>query len=156
MNKVCAMIVLYNGTELTTPVAKELIATMYRNGLIDDADAVTIHFYDPEKVAEIMLKESSSSKKRKPTGISLEEKLAAAIGFIGTSCKDTLKYAKDTGNYALFEIELRHMYVSNTDIQKSVDLLATETFVLKRTMAEKYNFSAKILDIIKTIYRNHH
>ena len=120
----------------------------------DDTDNVTMRFVDSETIANAILKEEHTASKKAKNALS--EQLATAIAYIGTVCKDTLKYAKDTGNYTLFELELRHAYVSHQDMRKCVDLLATETFVLKKDLAEKYNFSAKVLDIIKTIYRNHH
>ena len=154
MNRICALVILYNGTELTSPATNAIIAQMFNHGMIDNTDDVTIRFVDSETIANAILKEERTASKK--TKNALSEQLATAIAYIGTVCKDTLKYAKDTGNYTLFELELRHAYVSHQDMRKCVYLLATETFVLKKDLAEKYNFSAKVLDIIKTVYKNHH
>ena len=154
MNKICALVILYNGTELTSSATNAITAQMFKHGMIDDTDNVTMRFVDSETIANAILKEERTAGKKAKNALS--EQLATAIAYIGTVCKDTLKYAKDTGNYTLFELELRHAYVSHQDMRKCVDLLATETFVLKKNLADEYNFSTKILDIIKTVYRNHH
>lgn len=154
MNRICAAIVLYNGTELTDAAANSIIVSLVKNGIVDTVDNVTIHFLDSETVADILLKENNKTTKAEKDA--LKEKIANAIAYIGTLFKDTLKYAKETGIYYPFEIEIRHSYISHQDTRKCLDLLATETFVLKKDLAEKYNFSAKVLDLIKTIYKNHH
>lgn len=157
MNKICALVILYNGTELTSSATNGIIAQMFNHGMIDDTDNVTVRFVDSETIANAILKEErTASKKAKKEKNALSEQLATAIAYIGTVCKDTLKYAKDTGHYTLFEIELKHAYISHQDMKKCVDLLATETFVLKKNLADEYNFSTKVLDIIKMIYNIYH
>lgn len=55
MSKICSLVVLYNGRELTQEAHDAIVTVLLSRGIIDTSDDVQIRYYDGESIADAIL-----------------------------------------------------------------------------------------------------
>lgn len=71
MSKICALIILYNGQELTETTAEGLVYKMQNMGLIDKQADATLVYKDPDAIAKAIIAQEEERKEHERTGSQL-------------------------------------------------------------------------------------
>lgn len=100
MNRVCALIMLYNGRELSEIDAKRIVYEMQIIGLIDKPDDVTLVYKDADSIAKAIIAQEEHGKKNNNDATTLhfvvpEGKKPLAVKFIKDEFKLALAKARE-------------------------------------------------------------
>lgn len=152
MNRICALVILYKGLPVDQEVTDNLITTMGRSGLIESPEDVNIRSLDAEDIADALIK--SELKVERVKEPSQNEQIIAAIAHIGKVCHNNLILGKTKKDYTPLAIQL--LVECNRDelTRKSVEIIARSEISLKKEFIEKYNFSQKAFDTIRTVFHS--
>lgn len=152
MNRICALVILYKGLPVDQEVTDNLITTMGRSGLIESPEDVNIRSLDAEDIADSLIKSELKIERVKEP--SQNEQIIAAIAHIGKVCHNNLILGKTKKDYTPLAIQL--LVECNRDelTRKSVEIIARSEISLKKEFIEKYNFSQKAFDTIRTVFHS--
>lgn len=152
MNRICALVILYKGLPVDQEVADILITAMGTSGLIESPEDVNIRSLDAEDIADALIK--SELKVERVKEPSQNEQIIAAIAHIGKVCHNNLILGKTKKDYTPLAIQL--LVECNRDelTRKSVEIIARSEISLKKEFIEKYNFSQKAFDTIRTVFHS--
>lgn len=152
MNRICALVILYKGLPVDQEVADILITAMGTSGLIESPEDVNIRSLDAEDIADALIKSELKIERVKEP--SQNEQIIAAIAHIGKVCHNNLILGKTKKDYTPLAIQL--LVECNRDelTRKSVEIIARSEISLKKEFMEKYNFSQKAFDTIRTVFHS--
>ena len=163
MNRICALVILYNGNELTEESAACIAAQMAHCGVVKDTNEVTIVYKDAETIADGLLAAETSDNHLGGRIISIngikfdkpsddQERITAAVSFIGNMFEKELIEAKKTHNYAKFAVGLISAMTLNPTLKKSMEIITTCTGVISKELQKRFNFTESTVEAIKQAY----
>ena len=157
MSKICCLTVLYNGRELTQAAHDALVLTLIGNGIVTNTDDVTIVYKDAESISDAILaaEKIPSIHVHASVDASSQEKIVAAVAYIGKHFAEDISICKKTRDYSSFVLHLMTECNRDETTRKSVEILATESGVISKDIAKKYGFTEKVVHTIKSVYYNH-
>ena len=152
MNRVCALIMLYNGRELSEIDAKRIVYEMQIIGLIDKPDDVTLVYKDADSIAKAIIAQEEHDEKNNNDATTLhfvvpEGKKPLAVKFIKDEFKLALAKAREV-------VETGCIVVEHPDYDKlfkefcKIGVRVVKSFV--RSKKEKEKFSKGNEDLLKS------
>ena len=163
MNRICALVILYNGNELTEDAALNIARQMAYSGTVKSPNEVTIVYKDAETVANALLAAETHDDHLGGRVISIngikindsnedQEKITAAVSFIGNMFEKELIEAKKTHNYAKFAVGLISAMTLNPTLKKSMEIITTCSGVISKELQRRFNFTENTVEAIKQAY----
>lgn len=156
MNKVYALTILYLGKEIEPDVANAIAEVMMRFGTVISKDNITVIYKDSESIANaILAKESEFVELKKNNARAAEnEKIVAAISYVGKMFREDLEIAKSSKNYAPFIVHVIQCAVDDFTLQKSIDIIVDSK--ISSALLKQYGLTDNAVLAIKSIKANNY
>ena len=109
MNKICSLVVLYKGKELTQEAHDAIVTVLLTRGIIESTDDVQIRYYDSEGIADAIIASEHKEEVNDNKSITLHfvpgpNKLQV-VKFLKEHFHITLKEAKDAADVGVITVK---------------------------------------------------
>lgn len=150
-NKICAIVITYNGAIPTDEQCDYLGAFIDKLGISQDNIGISV--IDQKSLTELIGKEIAAQAIiiNNPKKNSDDEAVENAIIFLGTIFAEELKKGNATRNYSNFALSLS-LRLHDEKVKNAVEILATRPGKVSKGLLAKYKMSASALEVIRDIY----
>lgn len=150
-----ALILLWNGNGISDYLIGVISEILFTNGICS-REALTIKYKDADGIANSLVRDADVIAPKQNVH-AVDAAVENAVVYIGTIFKSQL--AKKNYNdfkdliSAKYIIEKAHSpYNYEKQLVKAVEILSTHNSVIPGTLAARYHFNQKVVDIVKEVY----
>ena len=154
MNRINAIVILYNGDEFPERVSDIMHKVLRDSGIVEDGSGISIISIDQESLTELIGKEIAPvalSKVMVPEKNSEDEALQNAIIFIGTMCAESLIESKKDSNYRRFAIDLATK-LGDEKMRNAIEIIANTKGKVTKALLNKYKMTSGAIETIRDVY----
>lgn len=162
-----ALIILWEGREMPDTLVTEIANVMVSNG-VSTPELLTVKQMDSDEIAKALINHSVATKPLVKENAPEKDAVKEAVIYIGKRFEATL--ANANGNYVPFALSLSNAlreakntlsfnslspnHVDERAIVNAVEILATKKDTIPTTLARKYHFNQKVVNVIAQIYKS--
>lgn len=162
-----ALVIIWEGREMPTPMITEIANVLVSNG-VATPELLTMKQLDSDELAKAIINHSIVKKAVVDNDIPEKDHVKEAVMFIGKRFESTL--ANANGNYVPFALSLSNAlreakntlsfnslspnHANERAIVNAVEIIATKKDTISTTLARKYHFNQKVVDVIAQIYKS--